>query len=109
MPRATTMRKTTTVASAAVGASAIDGSFDFQEQRWGRAEPHRSRIDAATGRPLSRFEYEDMKLVIAARSEGGFDVWDSYRNSGSRRLRGGASAWGESRRFSLGPREVWDG
>lgn len=91
------------------GATAIDGSFDFQEQRWGRAVPHRSRIDAATGRPRSRLEVDDQRLVIAARSEGGFDVWDSYRTSGPWRLPLGNAAWGESRRFSLDPRTVWDG
>lgn len=91
------------------GATALDGIFDFHEQQWSRVEPHRRVIEVGTGRPLSRLEYEDMKLVIAARSEGGFDVWDSYRTSGPRRLPLGASAWGESRRFSLGPREVWDG
>lgn len=91
------------------GGTSIDGAFDFHEQSWSRNEPTRSPINPVTGQPLSRFEYESMKLVVAARSEGGFDVWDSYRTSGPSRLQLGTLAWGVSRRFSLDPRAVWDG
>jgi hypothetical protein len=91
------------------GGAVISGAFDFHEQSWSRNEPSRSVINPATGQPLSRFEYESMKLVIAARSEGGFDVWDSYRTSGSSHLPPGTLAWGVSRRFSLDPRAIWDG
>ncbi len=91
------------------GAKQISGTFNFHEQDWNRVEPSKSTIDHVTGQPLSRFEYESMKLVIAARSEGGFDVWDSYRTSGPWRLPLGAHAWGTSRRFSLDARTVWDG
>lgn len=91
------------------GGKEITGTFNFHEQEWNRDEPARSVIDPKTGDDLSRFEYEDLKLVIAARSEGGFDVWDSYRRSGPWRLPLGAVAWGTSRRFSLDPGEVWNG
>jgi hypothetical protein len=91
------------------GGKSIVGSFDFHQQSWNREEPSRRLTDPKTNRPLSRFEYESMKLVIAVRSEGGFDVWDSYRTSGPWRLPLGTIAWGVSRRFSLDPRAVWDG
>lgn len=92
------------------GCNRIVGSFNFHKQDWGRdGQKHRSVTDPATGEPRSRLEYEDLKLVIGARSEGGFDVWDSYRTSGPSRLPLGAVAWGVSRRFSLDPRAVWEG
>lgn len=91
------------------GSASITGTFDFHEQSWDRQEPTRSTIDPRTDMPRSRFDYESMKLVVATRSEGGFDVWDSYRTSGPWRSPLGAIAWGSSRRFSLDPRAVWDG
>jgi recombinational DNA repair ATPase RecF len=69
------------------GSTSIHGSFIFHEQHWSREEPsRRSTIDHKTGRPVSRLEYENMKLVIGAGPEGGFEVWDSYRTSGPWRL-----------------------
>jgi hypothetical protein len=94
------------------GSNLIGGTFNFHEQNWDREESRPERVSHVVNgvaRARSRFEYEEMKLVIAARSEGGFDVWDSYRTSGPMRLPLGAVAWGVSRRFSLDPRAAWDG
>lgn len=92
------------------GSTPIVGSFDFHEQSWQRQEPNpRSPFDHGTGRAVPRLAYENLKLAIAAKSDGGFDVWDSYRNAGPLRLPLGAVAWGASRRFSLDPRAVWEG
>jgi hypothetical protein len=92
------------------GSTSIHGSFIFHEQRWSREEPsQRSVIDHKTGRPVSRLAYENMKLVIGAGPEGGFEVWDSYRTSGPWRLPLGGAAYGVSRRFSLDPTAVWEG
>lgn len=94
----------------ASGRTPIVGSFSFHEQTWERSEPNqRSPIDNETYRPLPRLEYERMKLAISTRADGGFDIWDSYRNAGPLRLPLGAVAWGASRRFSLDPRAVWEG
>lgn len=91
------------------GGKLIVGSFSFPDQSWHRDEPARSMIDHVTGKPLSRFAYEGMKLALAARSDGGFDVWDSYRTSGPWRLPLGLVGTDMSRRFSLDPGAVWDG
>jgi hypothetical protein len=48
-------------------------------------------------------------LVLYARPDGGFDVWDSFRNSGPWPLPLGRTAWGDSSRFSMSSRAVWDG
>lgn len=92
------------------GDTEVVGTFDFVEQRWERSTPkHRGLLEPGTDRRRSRLEHEDLKLVLVAKSDGGFDVWDSYRTSGPRRLPRGEVASGTSRRFSLDLGAVWDG
>ncbi len=72
-----------------LGEATITGSFNFREQTWARE----------TGRDLWA-----PKLVIAAGPDGGFDIWDAYRSWGTAR-----PGLGQTCRFSLDSRAVWDG
>lgn len=87
----------------------IVGSFVFDEQLWSRLEPQREHRAKLTGHRLTRLESEDQRIVISAGPEGGFDVWDSYRTSGTTRLSLGRATAAESRRFSLNPQAIWEG
>jgi hypothetical protein len=68
--------------------------FDFSGQYWNREGPG----DRQPG------------LVIYARPDGGFEIWDSARPSdpGSRALLG-RTPWADSHRFSMTVRAVWEG
>lgn len=90
----------------------IQSGFDFEDQRWGRHEPRNMpEVVGVNGvaQSRSRFEVEFLKLVVAARADGSFEVWDSYRTTGPHKLPFGLVAYGRSRRFSFEPQEVWDG
>ncbi len=90
----------------------IEGGFDFEAQRWGRNEPQRGPSGHDVNgvlRPRSRFDVEFLKLVITARADGSFEIWDSYRTTGPNKLPFGLFAFGESRRFSFEPQKIWDG
>jgi len=70
----------------------IDAIFKFDRQEWDRKVAPDSRT-----------------LVVTAKAEGGFDIWDSHRKSGPRRAQLGLVGMGHSSRFSIDAQKVWDG
>ena len=73
------------------GSQPLKAQFSFDEQRWMR------------GDGLGR------RLVVYAKADGSFDIWDSYRMPGEK----GMSAFDDpligARRSSFDPNAVWDG
>lgn len=74
----------------------VAAPFDPEEQRW---KPNYLSEEAAK-RP---------RLVIFARVDGGFSVWDPLRKGEPYRLPFGQLAWGISSAFQFSATDVWEG
>jgi hypothetical protein len=91
--------------------SEVAGTFVFDDHLWSHHAPQGQLLDYGAGqvKARSRFDYQELRLVLSAGADGGFEVWDSYRASGPGRLSLGRAAWGYSHHFTLDARAVWEG
>lgn len=78
------------------GSFEVEAPFDFDSQTWSAKYPS----ERAATKP---------RLVVFARVDGGFSVWDPHRKGEAYRLPYGEAALGRSSAFQFSATDVWEG